>query len=101
MFPHHFSTRRIHASFLLAAAISCVAALPFASASRATQVTQLAIHDIQGNGSESPFVGQVITTSGIVTAVKTNGFFIQSPDSAADSDPNTSEGIFVFTSIAL
>ncbi len=27
-----------------------------------------------------------------------NGFFFQNPDSAVDSDPNTSEGIFVFTS---
>ena len=27
-----------------------------------------------------------------------NGFFIQNPDNAVDADPNTSEGVFVFTS---
>jgi predicted extracellular nuclease len=58
------------------------------------------IHDIQGNGSTSPMVTQVVTTGGIVTATKNNGFFIQAPDANADADPNTSEGIFVFTSSA-
>src|SRR5207248_10822759 len=42
----------------------------------------------------SPFNGQAVTTSGVVTAVKSNGFFIQTPDNAVDSDPTTSEGIF-------
>ena len=63
------------------------------------------IHDIQGNGTSSPLVSQVVSTSGIVTLLKTgsnggagaaNGFFLQDP--IADADPNTSEGIFVFTS---
>ncbi|MBK9654841.1 MAG: hypothetical protein IPO66_04950 [Rhodanobacteraceae bacterium] len=35
------------------------------------------IHDIQGPGSSSPLVGQVVTTTGIVYAVKNNGFFMQ------------------------
>jgi uncharacterized protein len=56
------------------------------------------IHTIQGNGNTSPFAGSTVTTVGIVTAVKSNGFFLQTPDAQADSDPNTSEGIFVFTS---
>jgi predicted extracellular nuclease len=61
----------------------------------------VAIHDIQGSGTTSPFVGQLVTTTGIVTAVRfNNGFFMQTPDALADSDPNTSEGIFVFTSSA-
>src|SRR5262249_11975989 len=60
----------------------------------------LAIHDIQGPGDTSPVVGKVVTTSGIVTAVRSNGFFIQLPDAEADADPNTSEGVFVFTSSA-
>jgi uncharacterized protein len=59
-----------------------------------------AIHDIQGSGDTSPFDGVFLTTTGIVTGVKTNGFFIQSKDGFADGDPNTSEGIFVFTSSA-
>lgn len=58
------------------------------------------IHTIQGSGSTSLFVGNVVTTTGIVTGLKTNGFFIQTPDAQADADPNTSEGIFVFTSSA-
>jgi uncharacterized repeat protein (TIGR01451 family) len=58
------------------------------------------IHDIQGNGATSPIVGTSITTRGIVTGVKSNGFFIQESDDGADADPNTSEGIFVFTSSA-
>jgi hypothetical protein len=56
------------------------------------------IHTIQGSGNASPFAGNVVTTIGIVTGVKSNGFFIQDP--MADADPNTSEGIFVFTSSA-
>jgi predicted extracellular nuclease len=58
----------------------------------------VAVHDIQGNGNQSPFVGQLVTTSGIVTGVKSNGFFLQTPDAQADPDPQTSEGVFVFTS---
>jgi predicted extracellular nuclease len=56
------------------------------------------IHTIQGNGDTSPFAGSTVTTVGVVTAVKSNGFFLQTPDAQADGDPNTSEGIFVFTS---
>ena len=58
------------------------------------------IHTIQGSGNISPLVGQFRTTSGIVTGVKSNGFYIQSPDSNVDANPNTSEGMFVFTSSA-
>ena len=58
------------------------------------------IHDIQGSGDTSPFAGQSVTTTGIVTAVKSNGFFIQQAESDYDADPNTSEGLFVFTSAA-
>ena len=57
----------------------------------------LAIHEIQGSGLTSPYVNQIVNTSGIVTARKTNGFFLQTPDALADADPNTSEGVFVFT----
>jgi predicted extracellular nuclease len=59
--------------------------------------TQL-IGQIQGTGSTSPFVTQTVTTRGIVTGRKRNGFFIQSAAADVDTDPNTSEGIFVFTS---
>ena len=55
-----------------------------------------AIYQIQGSGATSPYVGQSVTTSGVVTKVNNNGFFLQ--DIAGDGDPNTSDGIFVFTS---
>jgi uncharacterized protein len=59
------------------------------------------ISQIQGSGLTSPLVGAVVTTEGIVTAQKfNNGFFLQTTDASVDADPNTSEGIFVFTSTA-
>lgn len=57
---------------------------------------RVAIHDIQGYGNESPMVGAVVDTSGVVTAVRGNGFFLQAPDAETDTNPYTSEGIFVF-----
>jgi predicted extracellular nuclease len=64
-------------------------------------VTVVAIHAIQGNGLTSPLNGAIVTTEGIVTAQKfNNGFFLQTTDAEADADPNTSQGIFVFTSTA-
>jgi hypothetical protein len=59
-----------------------------------------AIHDVQGSGASSPLVGQAVTVEGLVTARRSNGFFLQAPDAEADADPMTSEGIFVFTSSA-
>lgn len=59
-----------------------------------------AIHEIQGNGQVSPFHGQLVRTRGIVTARKSNGFFLQTPDSDVDGDPATSQGVFVFTAVA-
>ena len=56
------------------------------------------IHEVQGNGLVSPFAGAGVITSGIVTARKSNGFFMQDP--LPDADPNTSEGIFVFVGVA-
>jgi uncharacterized protein len=56
------------------------------------------IHDIQGAGLVSPLAGQNVATTGIVTGVKSNGFFLQEPDAEADNDPATSEAVFVFTS---
>ena len=54
------------------------------------------IHQIQGNGLASPLAGQDVISSGIVTARKSNGFFMQ--EAIGDGDPSTSDGIFVFTS---
>lgn len=43
----------------------------------------------------SPFAGQTITTSGIVTSIKTNGFYLEAQD--ADQSPTTPQGILVYT----
>jgi hypothetical protein len=60
----------------------------------------LRIHDIQGDSWISPQVGSNVTNvPGIVTAKRTGssrGYWIQDPN--PDSDPATSEGVFVFTS---
>ena len=64
-----------------------------------TVVVPAAIHEIQGASHISPLNGQcIITDADIVTARRTNGFYMQDPN--PDSDPATSEGIFVFTSSA-
>jgi predicted extracellular nuclease len=56
------------------------------------------ISTIQGSGSQSPLVGQFVTTTGIVTALRSSGFYLQTPDGLQDVDPATSEGLFIFTS---
>jgi uncharacterized protein len=60
----------------------------------------LRIHDIQGSSWVSPQNGQTVTNvPGIVTGLRTSsskGFWFQDP--SPDSDPATSEGLFVFTS---
>jgi predicted extracellular nuclease len=60
------------------------------------------IHDIQGGTWVSPYDGKSVSNvPGIVTAVRTSGskgFWIQDPN--PDSDPATSEGLFVYTGSA-
>jgi predicted extracellular nuclease len=54
------------------------------------------IWEIQGSGLASPFAGMRRRTAGnVVTAVFSDGFFIQ--DGTPDGDPQTSDGLFVFT----
>ena len=69
------------------------------------------IYDIQGASQTSPFVdvdfdnlpadtfsitGENVTTIGVVTAVDSNGFYLQDP--IGDGNNATSDAIFVFTS---
>ncbi len=54
-----------------------------------------AIYAIQGDGLSTPLEGQRVDTFGAVTAVGRNGFFLQDP--VGDNDPNTSDGIYVYT----
>ena len=58
------------------------------------------IASIQGAGSASPFVGNNVTIEAIVVADFQNtnqlgGFFIQEEDADSDSNPATSEGIYI------
>ena len=53
---------------------------------------------IQGEGHHSAFVGQPVITTGIVTAVDTNGFYLQDP--TGDGNARTSDGIFIKTAAA-
>ena len=64
-------------------------------------VTEASIPEIQGAGVGSPLaVGTQVVTEGIVTAVRANGYFIQSAAGEEDNDPATAEGVFVFTNTA-
>jgi predicted extracellular nuclease len=56
---------------------------------------EIPIHAIQGPGHISPVVGRTVTTTGVVTAVAGNGFYLQE---TGDGDDATSDALFVFTS---
>jgi uncharacterized protein len=72
-------------------------------------VSLTAIYTLQGAGHKSGFIGGAVgssgnsgatrfTTEGVVTAIATNGFYIQ--DAVGDGNALTSDAIFVFTSSA-
>ncbi len=60
------------------------------------------IHLIQGAGTSSPETGNIHIIEGVVvgdfqsTTTQLGGFFLQEEDADVDTDPLTSEGIFVF-----
>lgn len=56
------------------------------------------IPQIQGAGATSPYVNTEQSTEGVVTLKVDSGFFIQ--DENGDGDPETSDGLFVFTTAA-
>jgi hypothetical protein len=55
----------------------------------------LTIMEIQGSGQFSSFDGQAVETSGVVTLFTANGASCWMQDPIGDSDPATSDGIFV------
>lgn len=64
---------------------------------------QTPICEVQGNGATSPFQGQTVQVEGIITAVHVGsgtlgGFFLEEPE--CDTDPATSNGIFIFAPTA-
>ncbi len=58
------------------------------------------IYELQGEEETSAFEDTDVSTTGIVTARKTNGFFLQVPDVEGDGNPLTSDALFVFTGSA-
>jgi uncharacterized protein len=64
------------------------------------------IHAIQGSGATSPLVGSTVVVEAIVVGDfqnnafpddgDLNGFYLQEEDADVDTNPDTSEGIFVF-----
>ena len=59
------------------------------------------ISDVQGSGSTSPAAGSTVRVDAVVTSLferndVLDGYFLQEEDGDQDSDPATSEGIFVF-----
>ncbi len=59
------------------------------------------IHAVQGSGSASPMDGMDVTVEGVVVGdflgdESLRGFYVQEEDADADTDVETSEGIFVF-----
>ena len=63
-----------------------------------TSTPPVAIHDIQAAAHLSPYRGMTVAdVPGIVTAVASRGFYMQTPDADVDDDDATSEGIYVYT----
>jgi uncharacterized protein len=58
------------------------------------------IYELQGEEETSAFTDTDVSTTGIVTTRKTNGFFLQVPDVEGDGNPLTSDALFVFTGSA-
>lgn len=59
----------------------------------------LFIHDVQGDGAASPLLGTSVTVEAVVIAdfqSERSGYFIQEENADADTNPLTSEGLFVY-----
>ena len=64
-------------------------------AAAAQSESAVPVYDIQGAGHSSPCNGETLATSGIVTAISDDGFFLQDPQ--GDGDARTSDAIYVYT----
>jgi predicted extracellular nuclease len=63
------------------------------------------IYEITGPGTSSPLLGQAVNTRGVVTGIRAatssvRGFYVESLAADRDADPNTSEGVLIFTGSA-
>jgi predicted extracellular nuclease len=95
-----FASFMVVALLLSAMSVSQTAeAAPTADGHGACGTSFTPIYEIQGDGAESDFHGDVVVTEGIVTvdlqkSSQLSGFFIQ--DAYGDDDPATSDGLFVY-----
>ena len=69
--------------------------IPLAALHAIDDAVPVPTFEIQGGGHHSPFVGQTVMTSGIVTAIADDGFYLQDP--GGDGDDLTSDAIYVYT----
>lgn len=94
-------------SFLGSHSTSCAAGAYVAPAGDGGEPTgpeELLISEIQGSGENSPYKGEIVTTTGVVVGdyqgqggdYQLSGYFIQSLAADEDDDPATSEGLFVY-----
>lgn len=82
--------------FCLMGLISCTTELSTATTVGLPPAGGISIHDIQGNGHISPINGQVVKdVKGVVTAIRSDGFYLQ--ETKPDNNPDTSEALLVFT----
>jgi len=58
-------------------------------------VSKISIRELQGEEYRSPYAGQQVTVSGVVTGVLRRGFFLQTPDK--EWDGLGSDGVFVYS----
>ncbi|AUH49749.1 DNA degradation protein EddB [Chromobacterium sp. ATCC 53434] len=94
--------RTIPVSTLSRAVAAASLALAGLQAHAACSLPDTRIHQIQGNGPQSPMQGKTVTVQGVVSGLLYGkdgpaGFFIQEAQQNQDADPATSEGIYVYT----
>ena len=99
-----FSARQVLGSVVgLTAAVTGISAAAIPTAGATTTAEAVTIADIQGTGNASPFDGQTVTTSGIVTAAYPSGgffgFYLQTPGTGGSLDldsQDASDAVFVY-----
>ena len=89
------NTRNLKRLIAVAVLVALAAAVaPLGTGGVAFAKPKVPIYEIQGAGHISPQVGQTVTTTGVVTAVGFDTFYVQDP--SGDDDDDTSDGMVVF-----
>ena len=80
-------------------AIVCSGSTPTPTPTPIPTPSSARIHDIQGAAHRSPMEGNAVSSvPGVVTALSSTGFYMEDP--LPDTNPATSEGIFIYTATA-